>query len=149
MTALRARIRREGAEYVVVKNTLAERALSGLELPDIAQFFRGPTGLVIVTRDPVAPARVLADFAKENDDRPAIRAGIVERRAISAAQVQRLARLPAREQILGELAGALQAPLARFAFVLQAKLVELAGLFEAVRAARESGDGGAGGPTAV
>jgi ribosomal protein L1 len=62
---------RKVVEYVVVKNTLAERALSGLDLPDIAEFFKGPTGLVIGHDDPVAAAKVLSDFAKEHDNRPA------------------------------------------------------------------------------
>src|SRR3970040_2391300 len=66
LTHLRTRTRREGAEYLVVKNTLAERALEAIALPDISEFFRGPTGLVIATNDPVAPARVLAEFARDN-----------------------------------------------------------------------------------
>ncbi len=138
MTELRARLRREGLEYIVVKNTLAERALEGLELPDIAEFFKGPTGVVIGTQDPIAAARVLADFAKEFDDKPAVKAGIVENRAVSAAEVGRLARLPSRTQLLSELAGALEAPIAQLAFALQAKLNEFAGLIEALRTERDA-----------
>ncbi len=137
MTQLRARLRQEGLEYLVVKNTLAERALAGLDLPDIAEFFRGPTGVVLGTGDPVAPARVIADFAKENDNRPAVKAGIVERRAVTAAEVERLARLPSRDQLLAELAGALEAPIAQLAFAMQAKLNEFAGLLEALRNERD------------
>jgi large subunit ribosomal protein L10 len=136
MTELRARLRKGGGEYLVVKNTLAERAIAGLGLPDIAEFFQGPTGLVIAPGDPIAPIKVLADFAKENDSRPAIKAGIVERRALRAAEVERLSRLPGREQLLAQLAGALQAPLSEFVVVLQAKLQEMAGLLEALRETR-------------
>jgi large subunit ribosomal protein L10 len=140
MTDLRSRIRKEGAEYVVVKNTLAERALSDLDLPaEIIQFFKGPTGLVITMGDPAGAARVVANFAKENDNRPGIKAGVVERRAFSAAEVQRLAMLPSRDHLLAELAGTLQAPIAQLAFALQAKLVETAGLLEALKIAREGG----------
>jgi len=138
MTALRAQLRAQGSRYLVVKNTLAERALDGLDLPDIAQHFRGPTGLVIVDDDPVAPAKVLSDFAKEHDQRPAIRAGIVERRAIGPADVERLATLPGREELLAQLVGAMEAPMAQFAFALQAKLYELAGLIDALREARDA-----------
>jgi large subunit ribosomal protein L10 len=149
ITALRSRIRKEGAEYLVVKTTLAERALADLDLPqEIVTFFRGPTGLVITTNDPVGAARVIADFAKENDNRPAIKAGIVERRAVTAAEVQRLATLPSREQLLAELAGAFQGPIAALAFALQAKLVETAGLIEALKVAREGVDAEAS-PAAV
>lgn len=137
MTELRARLRKEGLEYLVVKNTLAERALAGLDLPDIGEFFRGPTGVVLGPGDPIAPARVIADFAKENDNRPAVKAGIVERRAVTAAEIDRLARLPSRDQLLAELAGALEAPIAQLAFVMQAKLNEFAGLLEALRQERD------------
>jgi large subunit ribosomal protein L10 len=138
ITDLRARLRAAGVEYLVVKNTLAERALADLDLPDIAEFFRGPTGLAIGTADPVTPAKVLSDFAKEHDNRPAIKAGIVERRALSADEVGRLAKLPPREQLLAELAGALEAPMSQLAFLMQAKLTEMVGLLEALRAAREA-----------
>src|SRR5690606_8486225 len=138
ITDLRARLRAAGVEYLVVKNTLAERALADLDLPDIAEFFRGPTALAIGKADPVTPAKVLSDFAQENDNRPAIKAGIVERRALSADEVGRLAKLPPREQLLAELAGALEAPVSQLAYVMQAKLNEMVGLLEALRAAREA-----------
>ena len=137
VTDLRRRLRNAGVEYMVVKNTLAERALQGTELPDIAQHFRGPTGLVIGTSDPVTPAKVLADFAKENDNKPAIKAGIVERKAVTAAQIDALAKLPPREVLLAQLAGALEAPMAQLAYVMQAKLYEMAGLLEALRESRQ------------
>lgn len=138
MTELRSRLRAAGLEYLVVKNTLAERALADLHLPDIAQFFRGPTGVVIGGADPVAPAKVIADFARDNDNRPAVKAGIVERRAVTASEVERLAKLPPREQLLAELAGAFEAPIAQLAFALQAKLIEFAGLLEALRNERDA-----------
>jgi large subunit ribosomal protein L10 len=138
ITDLRARLRKAGVEYLVVKNTLAERALEGLDLPDIAEFFKGPTALAIGRGDAVAAAKVLSDFAREHDDKPAVKAGIVERRAVSPAEVTRLAKLPPREQLLAELAGALQAPMAQLAFLMQAKLQEFAGLLEALRTSRDA-----------
>jgi len=138
ITDLRARLRRAGAEYVVVKNTLAERALSGLELPEVSRFFVGPTGLVIGRNDAVTAAKVLREFAKENEDRPTIKVGVVERRAVTPEEVVRIATLPPRDQLLAELAGAMEAPLAQLAYVLQSKLVEFVGLLEALRAERES-----------
>lgn len=138
ITDLRRRLRNAGVEYLVVKNTLAERALEGADFPDIAEFFKGPTALVIGHDDPVAPAKVLADFAKEHDNKPAVKAGIVERKAVSAAQIDVLAKLPPREQLLAELAGALEAPMAQLAYVMQAKLYEMAGLLDALRSSREA-----------
>ena len=138
ITELRARLRKAGIEYLVVKNTLAERALEGLDLPDIGEFFIGPTALVIGRDDPIEAARVLATFAKENDDRPAIKAGVVERRAIGPAEVNRLALLPPREQLLAQLAGALEAPMAQLAGALEAKLIEFAGLVDALKEQRSA-----------
>jgi large subunit ribosomal protein L10 len=134
----RCRLRKAGIEYVVVKNTLAERALKGLDVPDVVEFFRGPTAVAIGTEDPVAPAKVLVDFAKENDNRPSMKAAVVDRRAYTPQQVERLAKLPGREQLLAELAGALEAPMVQLLFCLQAKLSETVGLLEALREQKES-----------
>jgi large subunit ribosomal protein L10 len=138
MTALRARMRAEGVEYLVVKNTLALRALDGLDIPDIAEFFKGPTGLVISGEDAVTAARILSEFAKENDDRPTVKVGVVERQQLGPDEVGRLAKLPPREVLLAELAGAMEAPMAQLVFLLQGKLSEMVGLLEALRAQRES-----------
>ena len=133
VTELRSRLRKAGIEYVVVKNTLAERALEGLDLPEVAEFFRGPTAVAIGQDDPVAAAKVLADFAKENDNKPAMKAGVVEGKAYSAKQVDQLAKLPGREQLLAELAGCIEAPMSMMLMMLQGKLQETLGLFEALR----------------
>ena len=137
MTTLRARMRAEGVEYLVVKNTLALRALDGLDMPDVGEFFKGPTGLVIGREDAVVAAKVLSDFAKENDDRPAVKVGVVERQQVGPDVIGRLAKLPPREELLAELAGAMQAPLSEFVFLMQGRLNELVGLLEALRAQRD------------
>ena len=140
MTEFRSRLRKQGVEYVVVKNTLAQRALADLELPDVASFFNGPTGLVI-GRDPIAAAKVLADFAREFDDRPAVKLGIVDRKEIGPQEVRQLATLPSREVLLAQLAGGLQAPMARLAGGMQNLL---GGFIRAVDALRQQRDGGTG-----
>lgn len=137
MTDLRARMRAENVEYLVVKNTLALRAMEGLDLPDIDEFFTGPTGLAIGNEDPVTPARVLDTFAKENDQKPSVKVGIVERQQVTAEEVGRLAKLPPREELLSELAGAMQAPLAVLVLLMEGKARELLGLLEALRAERD------------
>src|SRR4029079_2024587 len=74
MTELRRRLKRAGVEYVVIKNTLALRAVNDSGL--VGQTLKGPTGLVIGT-DPVAAARVLTEFAKEFEDKPAVKGGLL------------------------------------------------------------------------
>jgi large subunit ribosomal protein L10 len=137
ITDLRARLRRQGVEYLVVKNTLAQRALGGLDLPDVGEFFTGPTGLVIGGDDPVAAAKVLEEFAREHDNRPAMKAGVVDGRAVSAEEIGRLAKLPPRDVLLAQMAGALEAPISQLAFLLQGLLGEFVGLIEALRSERE------------
>ena len=139
MTDLRARMREEGVEYLVVKNTLALRAIEGLDIPDIGEFFTGPTGLVIGAEDAVTAAKVLDTFAKENDEKPAVKVGVVEQRQVTAAEVGRLAKLPPRDELLAELLGAMQAPMAALVFMMEGKQRELLGLLEALRAERDDG----------
>lgn len=137
MTQFRARLRKQGVEYVVVKNTLAQRALEGLELPDIAAFFNGPTGLVIGREDAVTAAKALADFAKEFDNKPAIKVGVVEMREIGPDQVRQLANLPPREVLLAQLAGGLQAPMAQLVGGMNQLLAGFARAIDALRQQRE------------
>src|SRR6188472_375967 len=93
MTELRRRFRRAGVEYVVVKNTLALRAVNESGL--LGERLRGPTG-VVIGADPVTAAKVIADFAKENEQKPGVKGGMLEGKPIDAAQVQKLATLPSR-----------------------------------------------------
>jgi ribosomal protein L10 len=137
MTKLRQLLRKNGAEYLVAKNRLVMRALQGRQLPDLSKALKGPTGVVFGYGSPVEPAKVLADFAKEHGDRPVFKLGVLENQILDAAGVARLAKLPPKDQIMAELAGALQAPLAALAGVLGAKLQEALGLLEALKTERE------------
>jgi large subunit ribosomal protein L10 len=138
MTQLRRRLRQAGTEFVVVKNTLARRALGDAQVPGLEQHLAGPTGLVLAGADPVAAAKVLADFAKEFE-KPAIKVGLVDGKAVTPAQVTRLASLPSRLELLSQLGGALQAPLAGFAGALNGLLMNMVGALEALRAKRAEG----------
>lgn len=140
ITQFRSRLRNEGVEYVVVKNTLAKRAVEDLELPDIGKFFSGPTGLV-VGRDPVVAAKVLSDFAREFDNKPAVKLGIVDRKEVAPEQIRQLAELPPREVLLAQLAGGLQAPMARLAGGMQNLVGGLARALDALRQQREAAEG--------
>jgi len=137
MTQFRARLRKQGVDYVVVKNTLAQRALQGLDLPDVAGFFTGPTGVVIGRDDAVAAAKALTDFAREFGDRPAVKVGIVERREVTPEQVKKLADMPPREVLLAQLAGGLQQPMARLAGGMSQLLAGFARAVDALRQQKE------------
>lgn len=137
ITEFRSRLRKQGVDYVVVKNTLAQRALQGLEVPDIASFFTGPTGLVIGRDDAVAAAKVLSDFAREFQDRPVVKVGVVDGRSFDASQVKQLADLPPREVLLAQIAGGLQAPMARLAGGMSQLMAGFARAVDGLRQQRE------------
>ena len=137
MTELRRRLRGAGVDYVVVKNTLAQRAFAANGVNALDDHLAGPTGLVLSGPDPVAGAKVLADFAREFE-RPAIKIGLVDGRPVTPEQVKRLADLPPREVLLAQLAGYLQAPMAQFAGVMNGLLYQMVGALEALRAQRSA-----------
>ena len=85
----------------------------------------------------VTTAKILSEFAKEHNDRPAFKLGVLENKLLDAAQLDRLAKLPPREQLLAELAGAFEAPMAALAGALEAKTQEMAGLLDAYKAQKQ------------
>jgi large subunit ribosomal protein L10 len=133
MTDLRRRLRKGGIEYVVIKNSLALRAVNQSGLT--GSKLKGPTGIVI-GKDPVTAAKVLTDFAKEFE-KPAVKGGLLDGKVIDKAQVAKLATMPSREQLMANLGAALQSPLAGFAGALNGVLSTFAGALEALRAQRE------------
>jgi large subunit ribosomal protein L10 len=140
ITQLRRRLRQAGTDFVVVKNTLARRALGDAKVQGLEEHLAGPTGLVLTEpgADAAAAAKVLADFAREFE-KPAIKAGLVNGKPVTPAQVKRLATLPARQELLGQLGGALQAPMAGFVGALNGLLMNMVGALEALRAKRAAG----------
>ncbi len=108
--ALRRKLRENGAEYKVVKMTLARRATGDLGLEAINEHLTGPSGLTFSHGDPVATAKVLRDLNKENE-RLVIKAAILSGKVISPEQVTALAEVEPREVLLAKIAGAAKAPL--------------------------------------
>lgn len=138
MTDLRRRFRAEGAEFVVVKNTLALRALEAASVSGLNELLAGPTGIVFAGDDPVSAARVLADFQKEQEDRPTIKAGMVDGKQVGVAEIKKLASLPTRDVLLAQLGAALQSPMAGFVGALDGLLYQFVGSLEALRAQRDN-----------
>ncbi|UCC72472.1 MAG: 50S ribosomal protein L10 [Gemmatimonadota bacterium] len=138
ITELRRRFREAGNRFIVVKNRLALRALEQLDLPDLTEYLRGPTGFIFGSDDPVGPAKMLREFAKENEDRPALKVGVVKRRVVLADEVMRLAELPPRGVLLAGIAGSLTAPVAGIVGVLDGLLRDIASIVEEVAKRRES-----------
>ena len=134
MTDLRRRLKKAGVEYVVIKNTLALRAVNESGL--VGDTLKGPTGLV-VAKDPVSAARVLTEFAKENEDRPTVKGGLLSGKKIDNAQLKRLASLPSREQMLADLGAGMQSPMAAFVGAVNGLFYMFAGALDALKSQRE------------
>ena len=118
MTEFRRRLRGAGARYLVVKNTLAERALETQGIATLNEHLKGPIGLVL-SNEPLAAAKVLTEFAREHK-KPGIKAGLVDGATVSEAHIQRLGTIPDRQTLLGMVAGTMNNILASFAGCLEA-----------------------------
>src|SRR6185503_9364492 len=119
VTELRRQLRAAKASYKVVKNTLARRALKGTSFEPLAQFFVGTTAIAYTSIDPVALAKTLTTFAK-TAPMVAIKAAVVQGRAIRPAEVTELAALPGKPELYAKLLFVLQAPMVQIVSVLNA-----------------------------
>jgi large subunit ribosomal protein L10 len=119
VTELRRQVRAARAEYKVVKNTLARRAIKGTPFEVLESHFAGTTAIAVSEGDPVALAKVLTTFAKTA---PAlqIKAAVVQGRSIQAGEVAELAALPSKDELYAKLLFVLQAPMVQIVSVLNA-----------------------------
>lgn len=138
VTALRAKVRANGGEYVVVKNTLARRAVQGGPMQALEDLFEGPVAVVFSQDDPVSLAKALTQYAKEI---PAlqVRGGLVDGQRVEANQVADIANLPSREELIAKLLFLLQSPITRFAQVLAAVPRSLVVVLDQIRQKQETG----------
>jgi large subunit ribosomal protein L10 len=104
---------------VVVKNSLAQRALAANDIAELDQHLVGTTGFVLAGEDPMAAAKVLGEFAKKYE-KPTVRGGWVDGRAVEPAYVKRLGEIPSRDVLLGQMVGGLNGILYRMVGALEA-----------------------------
>jgi large subunit ribosomal protein L10 len=123
-TELRNKLRAAGVKYSVVKNTTIRFALEDVNLPELDSSLHGPTAIATSESDLIAPAKVLFDFAKENEELE-IKAGFMDGKVVDAATIKKLATLPPKEVLISKMLGSLQSPIAGFANVLNANITGL------------------------
>ena len=129
MTDLRGRLRKEGAQLQVVKNTLAQKALNGSVGEAGDALFTGPVAIAFGP-DPVSAAKVATQYAKDNDKFSVV-GGLMGQQVLDHKGVNALATLPSLDQLRGKIIGLLQAPATKVAGVLQAPAGQLARVFNA------------------
>ncbi len=120
-TKLRRELREAGVEYAVVKNTLTRFAAQQVGFEALDPVLNGTTALAISMDDPVAPAKILSKYAKDAANF-SIKAGFVDGKLISPAEIEDLAKLPSKEVLLAKALGSLMSPISGFANVLNANL---------------------------
>ncbi|MBW2705475.1 MAG: 50S ribosomal protein L10 [Deltaproteobacteria bacterium] len=137
MNDLRRRLRAEGIEYQVVKNTLLIRAAEDNDIALIKDYFKGPSAIALSYDDPIAPAKVLSEFAKENK-KLEIKAGVMNGQVLDANAIKALAKLPSREVLLGQFLSALNAIPTSFVRTLAEIPRSFVGVLAAIRDQKEA-----------
>lgn len=118
-TALRVKMREAGVEYTVLKNNLVRFAANEAGLGELDSILHGPTAIATSTDDVVAPAKVLVEFAKENEALE-LKGGFVDGKVISLDEVKVYAAIPSKEVLISKMLGSLQSPIGKLARTLQA-----------------------------
>lgn len=118
-TQLRNKLREAGVEYKVVKNTLTRFAAKEIGFDELDEVLNGPTSLAISMTDEVAPAKVIADFAKDNEQLE-IKAGFLDGKVLALDEIKVLAATPNRETLIAKMLGSLNAPVSNLVRTLQA-----------------------------
>ncbi len=120
-TKLRAALRKAGVKYMVMKNTLTGRACEEVGLGEMKQFLTGMTAIAISENDPVAPAKVMKQYAEKVESFE-ILAGYLDGAVVDKNTIISLADIPSKETLIAKMLGSLQSPLYGLAYVLQAKI---------------------------
>ena len=138
MNALRRKLREEDIEFQVAKNTLLIRAAKDTEVALIEDYFKGPSAVALSYTDPVAPAKILAQFAKDNQ-KLEIKVGVLKNKVLDVDAIKALAKLPSREVLLGQLLAVLNEVPTAFVRTLAEIPRSLLNVLTAIRDQKEAG----------
>jgi large subunit ribosomal protein L10 len=136
--ALRKRLRPLQARLLVAKRTLSLRGIATLKLNGVSSLFAGSVALVLPGEDVLPVAKLLVDFAKANQDKLAIRGGWIEGQLLDGKQVEELAVLPPRLQLIAQVVGAIESPIAEVILTLEAVLGDVAWVLEEAAKGRDT-----------
>jgi large subunit ribosomal protein L10 len=135
MTALRKKCREGGVQFRVIKNTLLRRAFNSRGITELDVYLVGNTGLVFSQDSEMAPAKILADFAKANE-KLKVKAAVVDGRLFDAKSIAVLATLPSREVLLSQVLSTFIAPMTQFLAAVNAALATPANMADALHRER-------------
>ena len=137
MNDLRRKLREEDIEFQVAKNTLLTRAAKDTEVASIQDYFKGPSAVACSYKDPVAPAKILTQFAKDNQ-KLEIKGGVLKDKVLDVDAIRALAKLPSREVLLGQLLSVLNGIPSSFVRTIAAIPRGLLNVLTAIRDQKEA-----------
>ncbi len=117
-TELRTELRKAGVEYKVTKNSLTEKAIEKLGIEGVNDYLKGPTAIAYCKDEYTAGPKVLVDFAKKFE-KLSVKGGIMDGESIDVATVEKLAKIPSKEVLIGQVAGSLQSIITKLAIGLE------------------------------
>lgn len=126
VTELRKQFRAAGVEYAVLKNSLVGIAAKEVGIEGLDSILEGPTALAFGMTDAVAPAKIIAEFAKKND-KLKVKAGILDGAILDVAGVEKLSAIPSREVLIAKVMGSMMSAVSKFVYVLEAIRKQKAG----------------------
>src|SRR5438874_4893845 len=135
---LRRQLREAGVTYEVVKNTLARKAAAGTPIEPMSDHFKGVTAVALSTSDPVGFSKAISKFSKANPDIFSFKVGLVEGKVIELKQVESIANLPSREELISKMLFLINVQAQRLVTVIQAVPRNLAVVMDQVRAQKEA-----------
>ena len=135
---LRNQLREAGVSYAVVKNTLARKAAAGTPLEPMSDQFKGVTAVALSTTDPVGLSKAIAKFRKANPDIFSFKVGLVEGQVVELKEVEAIASLPSRDELISKVLFLINAQAQRLVTVIQAVPRNVAVVMEQVRAQKEA-----------
>jgi large subunit ribosomal protein L10 len=135
---LRSKFRNEGIYYKVVKNTLIKRALNAHKVTGLDAFLKGPTAVAITFADEVSPAKILIEFSKkQKNNLPVLKAVLLDGKVFNSKEVEAISKLPSKKELIGVLAGTLNAPIIKLAGTLQSLVTQILYAVNAVKEQKE------------
>jgi large subunit ribosomal protein L10 len=136
ISELRNQLRKNGCEYLVVKNTLSKIALKEVGIESANEYFEGPTAIVVESDDPVSPAKIVSEFSKKCD-KLVIKGGLLDGKVITKNEINALASLPTKEVLIGKMLGSMNAPISNFVGVLSAVTRNFVCVLNAIKEKKE------------
>ena len=135
---LRNELRKNGVEYSVIKNTLCRRAIDQIGLTEIDTVLNGTTSLATSTGDPIAPFRVIGEFAKKmGEDKFNVKAGYMDGKVLSFSEIAEISSLPSKDALYARVLGTMLAPISSLAVVLGQIVEQKGGSVEAAEPTAE------------